>query len=80
VQLGKIVDHHWKFKSEEQAKKISVEGFEYIILDQGDKSLVRDNIMKSLYMTKSKAITKQYVRCITTIARFDYPEQWPNFL
>jgi hypothetical protein len=58
VQLGKIVDHHWKFVSDEQAKKISVEGFDYIILDLSDKALVRDNIMTSLYMATNRQIVK----------------------
>ena len=81
VQLGKIVDHHWKFHSEEQAKKISIEGFEYIILDPSDKALVRESIMQSLYMRQeNRQIVKQYVRCVTTIARFDYPDQWQSFL
>lgn len=80
MQLGKIVEYHWKYTSIEQAKKVSVEGFEYIILDPSVKALVRDNLMKSLYMATNRVIIKQYVRCITTIARFDYPEQWPGFL
>jgi importin-7 len=80
VQLGKIVDYHWKFNTEEQAKKISSEGFQYIILDPQDKLLVRENIMQSLYMCQNPKIIKQYVRCITTIARFDFPGQWPNFV
>ena len=58
MQLGTLVEYHWKFVSEEQAKKISVEGFEYIILDPIDKQVVRDNIMKSLYLSTNKAITK----------------------
>ena len=58
MQLGKIVDHHWKFVSDEQAKKISVEGFDYIILDLSDKALVRDNIMTSLYMATNRQIVK----------------------
>lgn len=66
--------------NEEQAKKISIEGFDFIILDEGDKALVRDNIVKCLYQTKDKKIQKQYLRCITTIARFDYPQRWPNIV
>ena len=80
VQLGKMVDHHWKFSTVEQAAKITVEGFEYIILDTNDKLLVRENILQSLYIVTNKAIIKQYVRCITTIARYDYPQLWPNIL
>lgn len=80
VQLGKMVDYHWKFDTPEQAQKISVTGFDYIILDPQDKLLVRENIMQSLHMATNKKIIKQYVRCITTIARFDYPHNWPNFL
>ena len=74
------MDYHWKFHSDEQAKKISLEGFDYIILDPSDKALVRDNIMQSLYRTQNRQIVKQYVRCITTIACTDYPGMWPNIL
>jgi len=48
------VDHHWKFTSVEQAQKIVIEGFEFIILDPADKALVRDNIMQSLYMIQNR--------------------------
>jgi hypothetical protein len=57
-----------------------VQGFDFIILDPQDKALVRENIMQSLHMATNKKIMKQYVRCITTIARFDHPDSWPNFL
>ncbi len=36
--------------------------------------------MQSVYISPSKKIAKQYLRCITTIARHDYPQQWPNLL
>lgn len=36
--------------------------------------------MKCLYTNTNKQISKQYMRCITTIARFDYPELWPTLL
>jgi len=75
-----MVDHHWKFIDEERAKKVAVEGFDYIIFDPQDKAIVRDNLMLSLYMATNRQIVKQYVRCITTIARQDYPALWPNFL
>lgn len=31
--MGLIVEFHWKFRDVEQAKKITVEGFDFIILD-----------------------------------------------
>lgn len=81
VQLGSIVDHHWKFQTEEQARKISVEGFDFIIFAEADKALVRANLAQSLYIAAGNTkIIKQYVRCVTTIARHDYPEQWPDLL
>jgi len=49
-------------------------------LDDGDKQLVRDNILKCLYITENKKIIQQYVRCITTIARFDYPNKWQSIV
>ena len=41
VQLGSLVEHHWKFKDEDHAKHISVEGFDYIVLKDSDKDQVR---------------------------------------
>ena len=75
-----MVDHHWKFTTDEQAKKVTVDGFEYIIFDPADKVLVRDNIMQSVYMANNQKIVKQYLRCITTIARYDYPLLWPGLV
>ena len=36
--------------------------------------------MKALYTVQKKKIIKQYVRCITTMSRFDYPDRWPELL
>jgi hypothetical protein len=36
--------------------------------------------MRSLYFATNRHIVKQYLRCITTIAEYDYPEHWPGFL
>ena len=36
--------------------------------------------MAALYKTTNRAIIKQYVRCVTTMSRFDYPELWPTLL
>lgn len=74
------MEYHWKFRDDAHAKKIAVEGFDFIILDQGDKQFVRTNILQCLYRTQNKSITKQYIRCITTIARFDFPDAWPSLL
>lgn len=41
---------------------------------------MRENILKCLYAAQNKSIVKQYVRSITTMARFDFPEKWPNLL
>jgi Importin-beta N-terminal domain len=49
VQLGIVVEHHWKFVEPEQARRITVEGFNFIILAPEDKQLVRENILGCLY-------------------------------
>jgi hypothetical protein len=41
VQLGLFIETHWKFHSEEQAKRITVPGFEYVIIPESDKEIVR---------------------------------------
>ena len=33
-----------------------------------------------MYQQTNKVVIKQYTRCITTMARFDYPERWPTLL
>ena len=80
VQLGQIIDYHWKFQNPEQAERISVTGFRFIVLNEGDKDYVRTNIVSKMFGCQSKPINKQYIRCIVTICRFDYPEKWPTLL
>ena len=36
-----MVDHHWKFKDDDHAKKVTLEGFDYVVLTDQDKELVR---------------------------------------
>lgn len=80
VQLGSQVDHHWKFKDEVHADKISVEGFNWHIIPVSDKEQVRTNIVGRMYASTQEKVVKQYSRCITTIARFDYPERWSTVM
>ena len=80
VQLGQIIDYHWKFHDPEQAERISVSGFRFIILNENDKNYVRTNIVSKMFGCVSKPINKQYIRCIVAICRFDYPEKWPTLL
>lgn len=72
------METHWKFHSEEQAHKITVPGFEYIIISAVDKEQVRNNILGKMFECSIAVINKQYTRCLMTISRYDYPEQWPN--
>lgn len=37
VQLGTLVEYHWKFMDPKQAEHISVHGFRYIVLSEADK-------------------------------------------
>ena len=80
VLLGQCVEYHWKYKTVEQAEKISVTGFKFIILNEADKEYVRTNIVSKMFDQESNPIKKQYVRSIITICRFDYPEKWPTLL
>jgi hypothetical protein len=78
VQLGLIIETHWKFHSEEQAKRITVQGFEFIIISQQDKEAVRANILAKMFECTIAVINKQYTRCLMTLSRYDYPAQWPG--
>ena len=80
VQLGTMIDYHWKFFNPEQAERISTPGFRFIILSEPDKDYVRTNIVSKMFSCENRAIQKQYVRCVITICRFDYPEKWPSLL
>jgi len=80
VQLGQCIDHHWKYYSAEQAEKISVTGFRYIILSETDKNYVRTNIVSKMFACENRLIQKQYIRSIIQICRHDYPEKWPSLL
>ena len=73
-----MIDWHWKFFNTEQAEKITVQGFRYVILTEEDKNYVRTNIVSKMYNCTNRAIQKQYVRSIITVCRFDYPEKWPT--
>ena len=64
----------------EQAKRISITGFRYIILSDSDKEYVRTNIVSKMFSCQNRLINKQYIRSITQICRNDYPEKWPTLL
>jgi len=80
VLLGQCVEYHWKYRTPEQAEKISVAGFRYIIIDENDKTHVRTNIVGKMFNCVDSRISKQFVRSIITICRFDYPDKWPTLL
>lgn len=68
---------HWKFKDEEHAKNISG-GIDYIVLDEGDKQCVRDNLLGAMFeQINNKPITKQFIRSLKHICITDYPEKFP---
>ena len=76
VQLGSLIEYHWKYKDPEQAERISVQGFKWIIISEADKQAVRDNIINTLFECEVKGISKQLTRSVITMCRFDYPEKW----
>ena len=50
VQLGTLVETHWKYKDETHANKIASPGFQFIILSEDqDKQKVRQNIIQKIY-------------------------------
>jgi len=57
---------------------VSLEGFEWIIIPDQDKEIVRSNILEAMFKCQEKKIIKQYTACITNIARFDHPDKWPS--
>jgi hypothetical protein len=75
-----MTERHWRYRDPEQAKKISIDGFEWVIIPEEDKQVVRDNILEAMFKCQETKIIKQYVACITNIARFDHPDKWPNLV
>lgn len=47
------MEYHWKFYDAEQAEKISVKGFEFIILSEKDKESVRQSIVTKMFECKN---------------------------
>lgn len=80
MQLGTLIEYHWKFRDETHAEKISTKGFNYIILSEPDKEQIRQCIIHKMYECENEGILKQYDRCVKTIARLDYPERWPQII
>ena len=71
---------HWKFKNEEQAKKLA-DGKDdnWIIMKEADKKFVRDNIMEAIReQIEEKKIVKQYVRALKEMCVHDYPQKLPK--
>jgi hypothetical protein len=57
IQFGQLVEVHWKFRDAEHAQKVATSGFDYILIDEGDKQCVRENIMAAIYaMVSNKLI------------------------
>ena len=80
IQLGLIVEHHWKFKDQQHAEKLCDSGFEWILIPEPDKEYIRKNIAERLYNQTNKQIIKQYQRVMKSVARLDYPERWSSFM
>lgn len=79
IQFGSLVEIHWRYKDKEQAERISTSGFDYILLEEGDKQFVRENIMQAIYeQVQNKKIQKQYIRSLKMICIHDFPDRLPN--
>lgn len=75
-----MTEQHWRYKDEEQARRVSIEGFEWIIIGDGDKAVVRENILEAMNKCQELKIIKQYTACITNMARFDHPDKWASLV
>lgn len=51
-----------------------------ILNEATDKAQLREIIVQKMFECEYPVILKQYVRCIKSIARLDYPERWPTLL
>lgn len=80
IQFGRLVELHWKFKDQQQANTVSG-GLDFILLDEGDKQYVRDNLLAAVCaQSQNRLIVKQYVRSLRMICVHDYPEKLPHLL
>lgn len=61
VQFGIKVEKHWRHveRTEEQA----------IVIEEGEKQVIRENIMQCIYQTTNSQIMKQFVRSLKTIIK-----------
>lgn len=49
-----MIEQHWKFIDEEQAQKICMKGFEYIIIPECDKQEIRSALIPAMKLIQSK--------------------------
>ena len=71
---------HWKYKTEEQAQTLGHE-IEHIVLDEGDKTCVRKNLLDALFhQITVRPIMKQYIRSMKNICIADYPDRMPHIV
>jgi len=80
IQLKVMVEYHWKFRNEEHAKKIALEGFDFILISEEEKKYIRGQIVGSIDQCQNRLVKKQLLACLKVMARFDYPELWGELL
>ena len=60
---------------------MSTEGFQYVIInEENEKMAFRQQSIEKLYLCQHKLIQKQYIRCIRTITKLDFPARWAGLI
>ena len=59
IQFGQLVEINLKYKNKEHAEKVATSGFDYVLIEDADKSWVRENIMNAIFeQVQNKKIQK----------------------
>lgn len=69
LRLKNIIKSYWSIRNGEASR-----------ISEGDRKIIKDNILEAMIWQKIPAIRVQLVECLYLIIRGDFPENWPDLL
>jgi len=86
VQLKNSISMNWSRNAEEEDGSVELAAdlrryfgnTSKFIVDEGDKEVIRGNIVEALARSQQKNVRKTLAACVRHIAREDFPAKWPG--
>eukprot|EP00347_Sterkiella_histriomuscorum_P010158 403377381 len=78
IQFQHYVKSAWNPSS--YGRKVTKDGYEAPSIEEVDKSIVKDYLIKCIYEQENHLITKQYLTALETILKHEYPRKWPGIV